>query len=78
MELHTIYKADEYLKNVNGSVFSHSFFNQFFARPEFRSTLNIKESQLTSGYGASHESLKGASPFSILICSSPYISLTTI
>ena len=57
----TRYKADEYLNNVNGSVFSHSFFNQFFARPEFRSSLDLKESQLTLGIGTTHESLERTS-----------------
>jgi outer membrane receptor for ferrienterochelin and colicins len=69
----TRYKADEYLNNVNGSVFSHSFFNQFFARPEFRSSLDLKESQLTLGIGTTHESLERTSFSTSPVFNSPYI-----
>lgn len=69
----TRYKADEYLNDVNGSVFSHSFFNQFFARPEFRSTLDLNRSQLTLGLGTTHESLERTSFSTSPVFNSPYI-----
>ena len=70
----TTYKADVYLNYVDGSVFSHSFFNQFFARPEIRFSLNPKESQLTLGIGSTIESLERRYFFTSLVLSSPYIS----
>ena len=70
----TTYKADVYLNYVDGSVFCHSFFNQFFARPEIRFSLNPKESQLTLGIGSTIESLERRYFFTSLVYSSPYIS----
>lgn len=69
----TRYKADEYLNNVDGSVFSRSFFNQFFARPEFRSNLDIKENLLTLGFGTTHESLERSFFSTSPVFNSPYI-----
>ncbi|MFD2568847.1 TonB-dependent receptor plug domain-containing protein [Pseudotenacibaculum haliotis] len=69
----TRYKADEYLNNADGSLFSDSFFNQFFIRPEFRSTLELKKNQLTLGLGTTHESLKRTSFSTNPVFNSPYI-----
>ena len=54
----TRYKADEFLNNANGTLFSESFFNQLFVRPEIRSTYRIKKNELTVGIGTTHESLE--------------------
>jgi outer membrane receptor for ferrienterochelin and colicins len=70
----TRYIAEEFLNDTDGSAFSENSFNQFFARPEFRSTLHIKEkSELTLGLGTTHESLERTSFSTNPVFNSPYI-----
>jgi len=69
----TRYKADEFLNNASGVLMSESFFNQFFFRPEYRSTFNIKWNQLSFGLGTTHESLDRTSFTSRPVFNAPYV-----
>ena len=54
----TQYKAEEFLNDSNGNLFSSSDFNQQFIRPEFRSTWTQGKNELTTGLGLTHETLE--------------------
>ncbi|MBL4605508.1 MAG: TonB-dependent receptor [Flavobacteriaceae bacterium] len=69
----TRYKANEYLNNLDGTLFSDGFFNQLFIRPEFRSTLKLKKNSLTVGLGTTHESLKRTYFSTNPVFNSPYV-----
>ena len=69
----TRYFANEYLNNDDASLNSERFFNQFFFRPEYRSTLNIKKNQFTFGLGTTHESLRRTSFTTSPEFNAPYI-----
>lgn len=69
----TRYKADEFLNNTNGTLFSESFFNQLFVRPEIRSTYRIKKNELTVGIGTTHESLERTYFTTKPVFNSPYV-----
>lgn len=70
----TRYFAHEFLTNNNDkSLSSESFFNQFFFRPEYRSTIRIKKNQLTFGLGTTHESLRRTSFTTFPEFNAPYV-----
>lgn len=54
----TQYKAEEFLNDSSGNIFSASDFNQQFIRTEFRSTWTHGENELTTGLGLTHETLE--------------------
>lgn len=53
----TQYKAEEFLNDSSGSLFSSGTFDQRFIRPEFRSTWTNGNNELTTGFGLTHETL---------------------
>jgi outer membrane receptor for ferrienterochelin and colicins len=53
----TQYKAEEFLNDSSGSLFSSGSFDQRFIRPEFRSTWTKGKHELTTGFGLTHETL---------------------
>lgn len=54
----TQYKAEEFLNDSNGGLFSENDFDQQFIRPEFRSIWTSNKGELTSGFGLTHETLE--------------------
>ena len=53
----TNYKNDSFLNDDNDLLFQKNYYNQWLFRPEFRTTLAIKDSKLTTGIGLNYESL---------------------
>ena len=72
----TRYKADEFLNEEDGLLFSESFFNQLMIRPEFRTTFQATEnSTFIGGLGLTHETLERTDFSENPIFNSPYIYL---
>ncbi len=70
------YTAEEYLNNLDNSLFSQSYFNQFLVRPEIRGTYNPNEKHtFIGGVGMNHETLDRADFIAKPIFNSPYIYL---
>lgn len=53
----TNYKNDAFLNNESNVLFESSYYNQWLIRPEFRTTLTIKDHKLTGGVGVNYETL---------------------
>ncbi|MBS1550295.1 MAG: TonB-dependent receptor [Bacteroidetes bacterium] len=54
----TQYKADEYLNDAQMQLFEKSKYNQFYFRPELRSSYSLGKKTITSGIGINFESLE--------------------
>lgn len=69
----TQYQTKEFLNDNNGQLFSENDFNQTFIRPEFRSTWSLENSEITSGFGLTHESLNRSFFDTTPVFNAPYI-----
>ncbi|MCB4807564.1 TonB-dependent receptor [Tamlana sp. 62-3] len=70
------YKAEEYLNNNDGSLYSNSYYNHFLVRPEIRANFKpTAKTTFTGGLGFSHETLDRTYFTSTPIFNSPYVYL---
>jgi hypothetical protein len=72
----TQYKAEEFLNNINGTLFSNNNFNQQFIRPEFRTTYKLNSNNaFIAGLGVTYERLKRTDFLGTPEFTSPYAYL---